>query len=40
VTAAGAIAGAVAVSGLSEDEDEELAAIGVAAIAVQSGGVS
>jgi glc operon protein GlcG len=32
VVVAGAVAGAVAVSGLSQDEDEELAALGVAAI--------
>jgi glc operon protein GlcG len=36
VTAAGVIVGAIAVSGLSEDEDEELAALGMAAIAAQS----
>ncbi len=32
VLAGGAVAGAVAVSGLSSDEDEELAALGIAAI--------
>jgi glc operon protein GlcG len=37
VVVAGAVAGAVAVSGLTQDEDEELAAIGVAAILGRAG---